>query len=189
MAIAANSPELSKLDTEWDNYALPVRKSKRRNNALRGMEFQHTSLIPLDAMLSSDEANTIPFPMTGRLLENGRLVHYLDEGALAPVLSESVEDQIDFPSLNQAIHEETEEERKRSRWGPNVHVGRRDGWCHRANPCRMCYELNGGGGPKLASAMWQSKLANEQEAVRSRADGTETVAGGDHAKHAFVVQA
>jgi hypothetical protein len=38
----------------------------------------------------------------------------------------------------------------------------------RQNASPMCYELNGGGGAKLASHMWQSREAREREQIGNR---------------------
>lgn len=188
--LATTSPELSELDTEWDNYALPTRKPKRRNITLRGMEFPHTSLMPLDAALCSETAGATPFPVIVRSIETDQIVHYLDEAALGPVLTGSMDDVANFPRLDQVIHEETEEDRKRTRWGPHAHQARREGWCERPNASGLCYELNGGGGSKLASAMWQSKLAKEHEALSGRADDTKLRDGKqEEDTDGFVVQA
>jgi len=185
---AETSQGWSELDKEWDRYALPTRKSKRSSLSSRGIMIPHTRLVPLDAVLSS--ALTGATESDGAEIDEARvdLVHYLEETALSPVLSASVGDKVSFPLLDQAVRDETEEERKRSRWGSGAR-GRQRGWCDRPDASSMCYELNGGGGDKLASSMWQGKVAKEKEVLGSRGSDAKPPADKEVKGNAFVVQA
>lgn len=170
----------SELDKEWDEYELPTRKSKKSKIAERGRMFHHTSIIPFDAA----------FPQSATV-SDVEVVHYLDEKALGPVLSGKTDEQVTFPLLSQTLRDETVEEHKRSRWGYGS--GRRfGGWCEResAQFGSSCHELNGGGPMKLASKMWQTKMARQKAAEKDGAEAERSTEPGQPGQGSgFVIQA
>lgn len=179
---AQTGPAVSELDKEWDTYALPTRECKRSKILTHGNMYSHTTMVPLDARL-----DPVLTGATGSDEASADVVHYLDHAALSPMLSASVQDAVTFSPLSQAVRDEKEDERKRSRWGPGMR-GRQRGWCERENASPMCWELNGGGADKVASTMWQSKMAKEQDMLGSRGDDVQPPV--DMIKdHTFVLQA
>ena len=89
--------------------------------------------------------------------------HYLEVGALGPVLSNSVDDQVEFLALAPTVREETKDELKKFRWG-YFDNRRQAGWCWREDQDRFsskCWEMNGGGGGYHAARLWQAKEARK----------------------------
>lgn len=113
-----SSEDIPQLDKEWDEYELPTRKSKRASIAQNGRVYQHTQSMPFDAGMTSVSQ-----------LQGVGLSHYKDVWAHCPVLSSSVSDEVVYKQLDQSIREETEDERKRQRWGYAMGMGRYRGWC------------------------------------------------------------
>lgn len=152
------------VDKEWEEYSLPLKKSKKRYD-LHGIRqtLRHSTSVLLNIRMP---------PSTGATSDSIR--HYTDPAALGIVLSRNVDDQVTFPLLNQELVPETGE-LKRNKWDGWEGV-RRMGWCyHRSDNerARDCYESNKGGGGNHAASMWRSKvekIKEREEKARAKQD-------------------
>jgi hypothetical protein len=157
------------LDKEWKDYKLPLKPIKQRlDRSGFGRLLTHRSTVPLNVQM----------PPVSSAAPTASIRHYLDPDALGPLLSDSIDDEVIFPSLQLVPTDETGDELKRSRWD---YERRAPGWCGREPRSDRCWKANGGGAGFHAASMWRSKMAKLKEAESSEAEVSEKGPG-------FVVQ-
>lgn len=157
------------LDQEWKDYKLPLKPIKQRlDRSGFGRLLTHRSTVPLNVQM----------PPVSSAAPTASIRHYLDPDALGPLLSDSIDDEVIFPSLQLVPTDETGDELKRSRWD---YERRAPGWCGREPRSDRCWKANGGGAGFHAASMWRSKMAKLKEAESSEAEVSEKGPG-------FVVQ-